>query len=775
MKLKQLNWPLIVTGLLILFSLVLPSTWFSPGHMIMHGDPMFPYDPARNFLDQFSIWGYKWNLGSDYNSLSVAQIPQLLLAAIPAWLGATDQLAEKVYFTIWFVLPMVTMALYMSLLVKKLKISQWAIPISALMYNYNLYRLAIFGDNNHFLVYGFLPLGLYFITLAFEEEKSWLPPAIGFALMSVMLSRAGTNPPMDFMFWVPVVLYSLILAIVNWRSWRRTLAASFGLVGLTLLTNLFWLGPFLMLNKSQSDLVSNGNLNWLSGLSVYTSFARVVRLMGAWDWYGDWWGEPYKPYAQIYKQQIWQSLSLLPLIFALTPFFFRKAWNRYSLVFVLLVLAGLVFAQGTHPPMTQIFTWAVVHVPFFWSFRSPWYKFSTLIAFGYACLAGLGVGLIVDRLKATRLRFILPVLLLIGFILPLVLTRPFLTGQVWSKPSDVSSLGPDITPYPTDIRQAADWLNGQPGDTAVALLPYQAAAVYRWGLQAPWDPLYYMSRRPLFYRGDRIGYQVGQTPGASTAYRVFVTALYNDNSQAESVARLLGIEYVVVRKDINVAFYNDTDKPSIIEAHLAKMPDIKLIRSFGSWDIYQLSHATVQPVFATDWATGFTGHPLNALASIASEKVTANTFPAIFFSQPIAQPSPAVLNQMELAVADRKPAPALTVTQRSGQYQVSGSSDHPFLLVLNQSNDPLWQASSRDATVGPRAVANGYAPTWLVRPQADHFTVTISYQPQRLFNRLGPISLAMIIGLIILLLAYWRVGRVRAKINLLTTTKAKDL
>ncbi len=749
------NWPLIVTGLLLLGAVILPLTWFVGDQMLLRGDPMFVFDPARYWQTLWQVWHGKINLGYG-DELPPAMLIHYALPALLAAFGASDQVAEKLHFIIWFALPGLSIALFINLLARQLKVSQWAVPIAVSFYLFNLYRLAIFGDNNHFEVYAATPLALYFLTKALATDRHWLPGALSLALTTLIVTRAGTNPPMYLMFWIPVALYGLVLTLANYRAWRRWLPVWLVFGGVTLILNLFWLVPFYQILRQSTNLSTAGKLDWLADLSKHTSLARVTRLMGAWDWFDQWQGEPYAPYAAIYQRPLWSVLTLLPILLTPWLFLFRKSWNRYLLPLLLLGLIGLIFSQGLHPPFGPIFYWAAHHLPFFWVFRSPWYKFTNLTALSIAALAALSIGMIVDRLATTRFRLMSLPLIIIGLVLPMIIAHPFITGSRWLKPDQVSNLAPDTVPYPKHIRQAADWLNQQPGDGAVGLLPYQGAAIFDWGLQTPVDPITYMSRRPVFFRGDRIGDIIGNTPGASVAYRVFVERLYSDDPQAEAVAKLLGLEYLIIRKDIRYSFYNDHDGPDFLAERLAKQPNLKPVQSFGQWDIYHFQTVKAQPVYATNWTVRFAGHPLDSFASILAESVAGNQFPAIFYDRPITQPDPQAVAAIEAELAARRPAPALTVKQADSNYSITGQADQPFLLVLNQSWSPNWQAASRNAELGQPVVVNGYAPAWLVKPKGQ-FTLKISYRPQRWVEPLAGLT---IITTLLCLLVIWRFKKV---------------
>lgn len=748
------SWPLAVTVLILGLAALIPISWFEPDRIIFKGDPVMTLDPARSFIERWSLWPAKNNLGYE-PSITIASVIHQFIQAIPVWLGGDDRLSEMWHFSFWFVLPGLTMAVFIRALADRLAISRWAVPVAVIFYLFNLYRLALFGDNNHFEVYAAVPLLFYWVTIAIRPKSDWRRPAIGFGLSTLLAAQAGTNPPQYLMIWLAVGIYGSILTLADRHNWRSAL--NFWLLALatTVIVNLFWVLPFALTLLRQSGLSSGANLDWLSDLSKHTSLPRVLRLIGAWGWFDNWRGEPYAPYAAIYQQPFWWQLAIIPAAFSLLFLAFRRAWNRYSLALLVIGCLAIIFSQGTHPPSGRLFEWAAKNLPFFWIFRSPWYKFTNLTAFSYAALIGLGIGYLMtylSSLRSTGWRFWLaPIILVVVMALPPVLAHPLVTGRLWTTEQEVSNLSPDIIPYPTHIRRAADWLNSQPGNTAVALLPYQGASIYSWGYSSLIDPIVYFSRRPIFTRGDRIGYVPGETMGATTAYRVFVDRLYNGDPAAINVARLLGIEFIVERKDIKYEFYDDTDSPEFVTKRLSSLPDVVYERSFDDWDIYRVRPAPSNPAFASTHLIQFDGHPLDRLSDFLSLSLkNEGQWPAVIFSRPIKQPRPSLVETIVKKVSKDAPPPLIDIKRSSTNYTITGSSREPFVLVLNQSFDPLWQATSHNSAVTGPIVVNGYAPAWLVE-SSGQFIVQINYRPQRLVVPLTLIS-GLSAGLAIVLL-----------------------
>ena len=74
-------------------------------------------------------------------------------------------------------------------------------------------------------------------------------------------------------------------------------------------------------------------------------------------------------------------------------------------------------------------------------------------------------------------------------------------------------------------------------------------------------------------------------------------------------------------------------------------------------------------------------------------------------------------------------------------------ADEPFWLVLGQSENAGWRATTNGATLGDRTLVDGYANGWLVDPTEESFDVVLEWTPQeRVWASLW-VSLAGVIAL----------------------------
>ena len=79
----------------------------------------------------------------------------------------------------------------------------------------------------------------------------------------------------------------------------------------------------------------------------------------------------------------------------------------------------------------------------------------------------------------------------------------------------------------------------------------------------------------------------------------------------------------------------------------------------------------------------------------------------------------------------RRTSRSCTTAARRMRVHVDGA-DEPFWLVLGQSENAGWHATTDGAALGPRRLVDGYANGWLVDPTTDEsFDVVLEWTPQR--------------------------------------------
>ena len=257
----------------------------------------------------------------------------------------------------------------------------------------------------------------------------------------------------------------------------------------------------------------------------------------------------------------------------------RSRWRPRILFGGILVL-GLVLMVGAYPlddttPYGRFLLWAYESFPGILAVRSG-HKAGVLVALGAAALAAVAFAAVITRARARAggWRHPLPIVAAGATVaILLAVSFPFWTGRVYS-PND----GADDVP--TYWRDATDHLDDQPGDGRVLVLPSTALGAYTWGMTGD-DIIEGILERPSISRG-LLSLWSGTEEAANIAAGLddYVNGEEYEPGVLGPIARRLGIEYVLVRNDLDWAT-TKRPRPSTLDA-LRSDPDLELVRSFGA-------------------------------------------------------------------------------------------------------------------------------------------------------------------------------------------------
>jgi arabinofuranan 3-O-arabinosyltransferase len=313
------------------------------------------------------------------------------------------------------------------------------------------------------------------------------------------------------------------------------------------------------------------SLWWISGLSVQAAYGldelkysetvkavstaglapEILRGLGYWFFYG---GDKLAPWTDNvidYTQRRWLLATsyAIPIGALLAAAFIR--W-KHRLYFALVILIGLTIAVGTHPYSSPSPFGAALKAFSEGStaglaLRSVGRAFP-LIGLGLAILLGIGVNLVVQKLRASGrgwlgLGVAAAVAAIVIVNLPALWNGTFY-GKNLTRPSTIPS-------YWTD---AIDALDAGSHDTRILELPGSDFAAYRWGNTVePITPG--LTDRPFVAR-ELIPY--GSDPSADllTAFDRRLQDGVLDPAAIAPIARLMNAGDIVLRSDLQVDRYD---------------------------------------------------------------------------------------------------------------------------------------------------------------------------------------------------------------------------
>ncbi|MFA6918467.1 MAG: hypothetical protein WC285_06650, partial [Candidatus Gracilibacteria bacterium] len=430
--------------------------------------------------------------------------------------------------------------------------------------------------------------------------------------------------------------------------------------------------------------------DWLGGVSRTTSFTNVVRLLGAWDWYEGHNGEYYAPFAPVYYKNIFFILlAYFPPILAVAAMLFSK--DKWKYFFAVLAVAGVFLAMGSHPPTGRGYVFLYNHLPLFWIFRSPWYKFSFFIVFAYSGL----IGLLAEKLFAKYSPKKVTAVLIISFI---ILAHPLFLGTKFTKPEDRNGNLAAIANFiPEYIFQTANWFNSLGGQERIVMVPQVTweSTAYTWEYGNLIPPLYpLLEKNPILYLPY---YREG--PGIDLLKAAKVSLYTPDSMPSANYLGFLNAKYLINQKDFSYYYFRGPDSAEIVEGYINKQPDYKKVANFGKWDIYETEKYLPKIYLAGEI------HKLNNIYEAGNLNLA--DYPAFVMDEKFPG-NLTQINNNNLEVQFKYVNPVT--------YEVSYQTNSPVVLVFLEAFDKNWQLYSGGKKLDyEHFVINSYANGYLIK------------------------------------------------------------
>jgi len=704
----------------------IPLLWYNPSGVLIGGvDFDTPLEPIRRFLERKFTWSTLYLGGNDRSMDIPGGFVFIGIQAFFKLLGFGLLNVQKLSFIFWFGLTGISMYIMMSLLVKGDTVKDKIIRISAtIFYMVNFYQLHIWmiariGELSGAIL---IPVSLGLLIKGLEGKISLNKCLLISAIFFLFGSGIGVQPPVLGVFFIVLVsyfIYHLLLSVTKVIKKRRifkNLVFFIGFLFFFFLINAFWIIPitnFIIQSNYASGSFENMDAIFnLRGLLEATSgrtnsFLNIIRLYGDNVWFGGYKGIPYLPFFTEYLNNPFLILLsfLFPLL-AYTALIFYKRNYRYTIFFVLLVLIATFVSKGIYKPFGELFFWVFKNIPGFWVYRAPWQKFGLLMMISYAFLAGLTTGYIYEFLqskinRSLSRKFIrfLPMSAIIFIVgMHLVYHYGFIFGRMLPTTEERKVLPGFHQNYPQYLFNSAKWINTQPTQFNIMLLPDDKANAYYWGYGGASDISLKLFNKGIIFRQ----YGEGMAPPNSVdkLYNILINSLYSGNfPYTGKIAGLLNVRYFLHRKDFIYDWSGDTDSVEFVENRLKKQKGIKLQKSIGEWNFYRNKYEFSHIYIPDD---------------IIYVEGDLNILPALSFKGEF-RPGVAILFSSDLEEENKK-------FISSANYQVISSKGELELIKVrnNVSKIPAIEIDRINPTKYIIRVKDASEPFWLVFSESFH-------------------------------------------------------
>lgn len=555
-------WPVgVVIGGLALVALFTKL----PGQYVMDNRLEHAWSPWSLLQDQLNLWVAREGLGragEEFWPVAVAVLGILRSA------GLSPAAAERVWHAMLLTSAAVGVAACLRVFRPRVGIEHF---VAAFVVAFNPCTAVALTPSNVFASYAFAPW-LMLCALRAVREDGWRWPAT-FALL--LFAAGSIDAPGLTYATVPAVV-AIAQGLVSSRLTRRR-ALTFVLRASVLVGAILSAALYKLVSGSAALTQRLASTESPEFVNVASSWAESWRGLGTWILYfAGPWGLP-KPEAARFLNSPLVVLATFSAPVAGLGFLWRSRWRHRSLWACLLVVS-LVLMVGSYPPEQPPPLGSALLLAYrrwlpLWGWRSS-YKAAPGWAISVGVLAGLGVRRLLPlpgngwwERGWTRWRTGTATVLILGIG---VTSASFWTGPLYARSAVVP-------PVPGYWREALGWLDSQPGDGRVLVLPGTTITDYRWGY-AGGDiigPL--LGRRHL----SRVSFPYSTELAADLLAHLDseLTRGYQPGALAP-IAQRLGIEFVLIRNDLDWVRARRA-RPSQLEA-LRRDPQVVRVRTFGS-------------------------------------------------------------------------------------------------------------------------------------------------------------------------------------------------
>jgi hypothetical protein len=630
------HWEIFI----ILLAVLTPLLWFDDGYFITGADLDQTLFPVERFLHRLQTWDSHFLGGTD-RSNNVTSLVFIGVQALFSIFGLSAIDVEKYTMCFWMANMAVGMYFLLSIL----------IPIFNLQNKFaeSIARLAgvlffIWNFYNNFMwlrlqlcvsTAAMLPVLLGVIFGLYLGKLSISKAIIITVIASILGAATGLQPPIIYAFLIMLSIIFIYLwnyPISQNPEHKAELIRAFILVGIVwFVSSCFWILPLFSFIYSSGYLDSGvGISNYettklLAWVSQSTSFANIFRSLGDIPWWDGWGGEPYWIEFDSLLGFGWLQLATYLQFFLLISSLFYKttiqAKKLIHLIFIIL-LCSLFLSKGTHEPFGDLFNWMVENLPGFWIHRAPWQKFGMITSICFSLIFAFSIGhgyrlfeytlnikkpILFDKKNKFYLQLLI-LLLLLGFLIStnwLFISGKFLPNNRTSEGFHGKYNLGFHHQIPDYIFQVKEFINADKSDFKVLQFPDAKSTIFNWGYGGSADISFNIFDKGIISRQ----YGEGMSPPNTVDQVQDIIAravLESEPLVALKLMGLLNIKYVLQRNDIAFDFYGPGFSPSAMKEKLTALDGLKLVATFGKWDVYQLSDRyRIPKIYIAQYQTSF--------------------------------------------------------------------------------------------------------------------------------------------------------------------------
>lgn len=589
---------------LLLLSCI-PLLWYQPGTIAIGHDTGWSMVPLDRFIDRLFTWtrvGFGYDQSLDLGVLTIYSIPALL-----QFLGLPIAIVQKLTFIFWF-FAMSCAMYYLSQTVYRGKYWKEVALLAATFYVLNHYTLQAWGvtELSKFSAMTIFPIVLANLWRVMDNRMSILRGASLTAIFFFFFNGGGgSGIPLYGGMLITLALFFVYTCVIEKLSFIKLIKTYVVFSIFIGFVNCYWIIPLIDVVKSQYSLYASSGgptttLAWTDVISRNASILNLFRLQG----FSSWYDTPNHPYASYFLKNVFFIMLsyVFPIIVFSSLLLGRvKEEKKVVLFFVLLALLAIIFTAGTHAPFGSFYAILMTKVYGFAIFRTAFYKFGYALWFSYAFLFAFSLVRIANLLKKELL---VRGIIFLGFILIGAYNFPFFTGSFFNIIPPFKTM----VALPEYIVQAQNYIQTLPPTDRILLVPPPSPT----NGQSDIYTFDYFSRTPLPFEVTQKSIVTNveiNTNGEEKLTEALYSAIQkHDQVQVRSLLSMLGIQHILVRKDVMTKNKQyRVAPPQDYVRNLRSYTWILPEKTFGAWEFYKIKNASNQVavfpphvVFTTD-------------------------------------------------------------------------------------------------------------------------------------------------------------------------------
>ncbi|MBU1120187.1 hypothetical protein KKA50_03270, partial [Patescibacteria group bacterium] len=396
----------------------------------------------------------------------------------------------------------------------KTKYSNVIFLLSGIIYLTTLWTAWVFNFNMmpYITQYGFLPLLILSLYYLFS---AWSPKRLLFVFISTLLFTATSVIATLFLVDIVVIVFFMFFFGYIFKFKIKRIVYTIGII---LITQLFWILPFIHYTYSTSSDVINSSTNRAITSSTIDLEKQMMTLENSARFYTRLLGTVDDPSQTTYilpqsndytNYDFFKVLAFIPLFFSLNGLVFVIVKKKYSLISLWIALIVFLFLlKNQNPPLGGIYIWLQDNIPIFKQiFRWVSSKLCQPYLMVLTITSGIGFLYFVDYLGSFLKKKVkhIPVIILSIVVMAGLLgfSEYLFSGNLFTQRATVS--------MPDEYKELADYLKDDTQGRIYYAPPSNNGYFreYNWGFVGS-QFLGYILPNPLMDMSLAIGSDVGE-------------------------------------------------------------------------------------------------------------------------------------------------------------------------------------------------------------------------------------------------------------------------